>query len=134
VLLPKYKECGNLLNFHYEALKVYYFYCFLTFSFSFFFFFFETESQYVAQAGQELSILLAQPPEHWNYRCAPPYLAPPVILSDSPPSPWSTANFANKYSLCRNTTEHSSMECRTLKYHNLSCSLIYTVEPAFYFV
>jgi hypothetical protein len=34
----------------------------------FFFFFLETASPYIAQATQELMILLAQPPECWDYQ------------------------------------------------------------------
>jgi hypothetical protein len=34
--------------------------------------FFEARSHYVAQAGSELPILLPQPSECWDYRCAPP--------------------------------------------------------------
>jgi hypothetical protein len=41
----------------------------------FFVVFFETGSLYVAQAGFELSILLPQLPECWDYRCALPHLA-----------------------------------------------------------
>jgi hypothetical protein len=36
-------------------------------------FLFETKSQKIAQAGLELMIFLAQPPECWDYRCASPY-------------------------------------------------------------
>jgi hypothetical protein len=36
--------------------------------------FFETGSHYVSQAGLELTVLLPQPPECWDYRCAPPCL------------------------------------------------------------
>jgi hypothetical protein len=36
---------------------------------------FETGSHYIAQAGLELSILLPQPPECWDYRHVPPPLA-----------------------------------------------------------
>jgi hypothetical protein len=32
-------------------------------------------SNYVVQAGLELSILLPPPPEFWDYRSAPPHLA-----------------------------------------------------------
>jgi hypothetical protein len=38
-----------------------------------FIFLFETKSQKIAQAGLELMIFLAQPPECWDYRCASPY-------------------------------------------------------------
>jgi hypothetical protein len=44
------------------------------------FVFFETESHYVAQ-GVELMILLPQPPEFWDYRCTPPYLALNSVLN-----------------------------------------------------
>jgi hypothetical protein len=38
----------------------------------FFFFFLETGSHYVVQAGLELMLLLAQLPQCWEYRYAPP--------------------------------------------------------------
>jgi hypothetical protein len=38
------------------------------------FFFLGVVSHYVAQAGLKLVILLSQPPECWDYRCAPPRL------------------------------------------------------------
>jgi hypothetical protein len=37
--------------------------------------FFQTGSFYVAKAGLELTILLPQISECWDYRCAPPHLA-----------------------------------------------------------
>jgi hypothetical protein len=40
-----------------------------------FFYFVETGSPYVAHAGLNLVILLPQPPECWDYRRSPPYLA-----------------------------------------------------------
>jgi hypothetical protein len=39
-----------------------------------FFSFLETGLHYVAYAGLELTIFLPQPPECWDYRCAPLYL------------------------------------------------------------
>jgi hypothetical protein len=36
------------------------------------YYFFETGSDYVAQAGLELTVLLLQPRKYWDYRCAPP--------------------------------------------------------------
>jgi hypothetical protein len=38
----------------------------------FFFFFLKTRAHYIAQVGLKLAILLPQPPECWDYRCAPP--------------------------------------------------------------
>jgi hypothetical protein len=35
---------------------------------------FEIVSQYVAQAGLKLTILLTQPPECWDYKNEPPHL------------------------------------------------------------
>jgi hypothetical protein len=43
--------------------------------------FFYTGSCYVAQDDLTLSILLPQPPKHWNHRCAPPQLATRSFLS-----------------------------------------------------
>jgi hypothetical protein len=40
-----------------------------------FFVCFETGSHYAAQADLKLEILLPQPPECWDYRCAPPHFA-----------------------------------------------------------
>jgi hypothetical protein len=40
-------------------------------------------SQYVAQTGLQLAILLPQPPECWDYRRAPPRPAPAGIASSS---------------------------------------------------
>jgi hypothetical protein len=37
--------------------------------------FVETRSRYVAQAGLELMVFLSLPPECWDYRGAPPFLA-----------------------------------------------------------
>jgi hypothetical protein len=39
------------------------------------FVYFETGSYYVAQAVLELTILLPQPPEYWDYRYVAPWLA-----------------------------------------------------------
>jgi hypothetical protein len=36
--------------------------------------FFEARCEYLAHIGLELVILLPQPPESWDYRCAPPWL------------------------------------------------------------
>jgi hypothetical protein len=38
-------------------------------------FIFEIRSHCVTQGGLELTILLPQPPEHWDYKHKPPHLA-----------------------------------------------------------
>jgi hypothetical protein len=38
-------------------------------------FFLETRSHYMVQVALELEIFLPQPPECWDYRCAPPHTA-----------------------------------------------------------
>jgi hypothetical protein len=46
--------------------------------------FFMTGSHCIAQAGLELAILLSLPPECWDYRCEPSFLAKLVFVTSSP--------------------------------------------------
>ena len=43
-----------------------------------------TESYHVVRAGLQFTILMAQLPECWGYRNAPPYMAQPIILLRTP--------------------------------------------------
>jgi hypothetical protein len=45
---------------------------------------FETGSPYVANAALELSILLPQPPEYWDYSHVPPHWLRLYLLTNPP--------------------------------------------------
>jgi hypothetical protein len=51
---------------------------------------FELEFYYVAQVNFEFSILLHQPPKHWNFRCVPPC---PFTLYFSESHMWDYTDF-----------------------------------------